>query len=204
MIKRVLDFCIRERLVVFIAAVVIVAYGWYATKKVPLDAIPNVSENQVIVLTEWMGRSPKDVEDQITYPMSVALQAVPGAKSVRGKSMFGFSFVQVTFGDEVDFYWARSRVAEQLSTVAGTLPEGVTPRLAPDATALGQIYYYVLQPPPGMDLAELRSKQDSSSSTRCSLSRAWPRWRRSAVMCANTKLRSIPMRSATTTSRSAK
>jgi Cu(I)/Ag(I) efflux system membrane protein CusA/SilA len=129
-------------------------------KRVPLDAIPNVGENQVIVLTEWIGRSPKDMEDQITYPLSVALQAVPGAKSVRGKSMFGFSFVQVTFEDKVDFYWARSRVAEQLTTVAGTLPDGVTPRLGPDATALGQIYYYVLQPPPGMDLAALRSKQD--------------------------------------------
>ncbi|MHC4179506.1 MAG: efflux RND transporter permease subunit, partial [Planctomycetota bacterium] len=95
--------------------VAVFAYGWYSTQKVPLDAIPNVGENQVIVLVEWMGRSPKDMEEQITYPLSVALQAVPGAKSVRGKSMFGFSFVQVTFGDEVDFYWARSRVAEQLT-----------------------------------------------------------------------------------------
>ena len=160
MIKRLLDFCLRERLIVLIAVIVVVAYGWHSTKKVPLDAIPNVGENQVIVLTEWLGRSPKDIEDQITYPLSVALQAVPGSKSVRGKSMFGFSFVQVTFGDGVDFYWARSRVSEQLTTVAGTLPEGVTPRLGPDATALGQIYYYVLQAPPGMDLAELRSKQD--------------------------------------------
>lgn len=160
MIKAILDFCLRERLVVFIACVVIVAYGWYSTQEVPIDAIPNVGENQVIVLTEWMGRSPKDIEDQITYPLSVALQAVPGAKNVRGKSMFGFSFVQVTFADNVDFYWARSRVSEQLTTVSGALPEGVTPTLAPDATALGQIYYYVLQPPEGMDLAELRSKQD--------------------------------------------
>ena len=160
MIKKILDFCIRERLIVLIAIVGVVGYGWYATKQVPLDAIPNVGENQVIVLTEWMGRSPKDMEDQITYPLSVALQAVPGAKSVRGKSMFGFSFVQVTFADSVDFYWARSRVAEQLTTVSGSLPDGVTPTLAPDATALGQIYYYVLEPPAGMDLAELRSKQD--------------------------------------------
>ncbi len=106
------------------------------------------------------GRSPKDVEDQITYPLSIALQAVPGAKSVRGKSMFGFSFVQVTFDDDVDFYWARSRVAEQLTTVGGALPDDVTPTLAPDATALGQIYYYVLEAPAGMDLAEQRSKQD--------------------------------------------
>ncbi|REJ65714.1 MAG: AcrB/AcrD/AcrF family protein [Planctomycetota bacterium] len=160
MIRKILDFCIRERLVILLASVGVIAYGWYSTKKVPLDAIPNVGENQVIVLTEWSGRSPKDVEDQITYPLSIALQAVPGSKSVRGKSMFGFSFVQVTFDDAVDFYWARSRVAEQLTTVSGSLPDGVTPTLAPDATALGQVYYYVLQPPEGMDLAELRSKQD--------------------------------------------
>ncbi len=159
MIKKILDFCIHERLLILIFSVGMISYGWYSTKKVPLDAIPNVGENQVIVLTEWPGRSPKDIEDQITYPLSISLQAVPGSKSVRGKSMFGFSFVQVTFGDEVDFYWARSRVAEQLSTVTD-LPEEVTPVLAPDATALGQIYYYVLEPPPGMDLAELRSKQD--------------------------------------------
>ena len=160
MIGKLLDFCLRERLIVLMLSVAVISYGWYSTQKVPLDAIPNVGENQVIVLTEWTGRSPKDMEDQITYPLSVALQAVPGAKNVRGKSMFGFSFVQVTFDDAVDFYWARSRVAEQLTTISGTLPEGVTPRLAPDATALGQIYYYVLEPPHGMDLAELRSKQD--------------------------------------------
>ena len=160
MIKGVLDFCLRERIVILIACVAVVAYGWYSTQQVPIDAIPDVGENQVIVLTEWMGRSPKDIEDQITYPLSVALQAVPGAQSVRGKSMFGFSFVQVTFGDDVDFYWARSRVSEQLMTVSGVLPDDVTPTLAPDATALGQIYYYVLQPPAWMDLAELRSKQD--------------------------------------------
>ena len=159
MIRKLLEFCIRERLVVLIGSIAIIVYGWYATYQVPMDAIPNVGENQVIVLTEWMGRSPKDIEDQITYPLSVTLQAVPGAKSVRGKSMFGFSFVQVTFADSVDFYWARSRVAEQLTTVSD-LPKGVTPKLAPDATALGQVFYYVLEPPPGMNLAEVRSKQD--------------------------------------------
>jgi len=160
MINALLRFCLRERLVMLIACLAVIAYGWYSTQKVPIDAIPNVGENQVIVLTEWLGRSPKDIEDQITYPLSVALQAVPGARSVRGKSMFGFSFVQVTFADDVDFYWARSRVAEQLTTVSGELPEEVTPTLAPDATALGQIYYYVLEPPADMTLAELRSKQD--------------------------------------------
>ena len=160
LVNKILDFCIHERLIVFLASLAFIIFGWLATQTVPLDAIPNVGENQVIVLTEWMGRSPKDIEDQITYPLSIALQSVPGSKSVRGKSMFGFSFVQVTFEDSVDIYWARSRVVEQLTTVTGTLPEGVTPVLAPDATALGQIYYYVLEPPEGMDLAELRSKQD--------------------------------------------
>ena len=160
MIESLLRFCVRERLLVALLAAAAVAAGWWSARTVPLDAIPNVGENQVIVLTEWPGRSPKDVEDQITYPMSVALQAVPGSEGVRGRSMFGFSFVQVTFEDAVDFYWARSRVAEQLTTVSGQLPDGVTPQLAPDATALGQIYYYALKAPPGTDLADLRSKQD--------------------------------------------
>ncbi len=158
--SKLLDFVIHERLVVSIALIAVLFFGWRAIHEVPLDAIPNVAENQVILLSTWPGRSPKDIEDQVTYPLSVALQAVPGAKSVRGKSMFGFSFVQVTFEDGVDFYWARSRVAEQLGTVADDLPDEVTPQLAPDATPLGQIYYYVLQPPAGMDLAELRSRQD--------------------------------------------
>lgn len=160
MIYMLVGFCVRERLLVFIITLSIVAYGWYSFRELPIDAIPNISENQVIVLTEWPGRSPKDIEDQITYPLSVALQSVAGAESVRGKSMFGFSFVQVTFSDDVDFYWARSRVAEQLSTIGNQLPEGTSPALAPDATALGQIYYYVLDPPDGMNLADLRSKQD--------------------------------------------
>jgi Cu(I)/Ag(I) efflux system membrane protein CusA/SilA len=159
-IDAVLRFCLRERLIVLLAAVGIAAYGWYAMQTVPLDAIPDVGENQVIILTEWPGRSPKDMEDQVTYPLSVAFQAVPGAKSVRGRSMFGFSFVQVTFADSVDFYWARSRVAEQLSTVSGMLPDGVVPQLAPDATALGQVLLYVLEPDGSTDLAELRSRQD--------------------------------------------
>lgn len=160
MIQVLLNFCTRERLLVLLATVGVIAYGLYSTQVVPIDAIPNIGENQVIVLTEWMGRSPKDIEDQITYPLSIALQAVPGSKSVRGKSMFGFSFVQVTFDDSVDLYWARSRVIEQLTTVSGSLPDDATPTLAPDATALGQIFYYVLEAPPGIGLAEQRSKQD--------------------------------------------
>ena len=153
-------FCTRERVVVLLISVVVIAYGWYCTQEVPIDAIPNIGENQVIVFTAWPGRSPKDVEDQVTYPLSVALLAVPDAESVRGKSLFGYSFVQVTFSDDTDFYWARSRVAEQLGTATANLPDGVVPTLGPDATGLGQILYYVLKPPPGMNLAELRSLQD--------------------------------------------
>ncbi len=160
MLKTMIQFCVRERLVVLLVAAVLIAAGWYSAQTVPIDAIPNVGENQVIVLTEWPGRSPKDIEDQITYPLSGALLAVPKAESVRGKSLFGYSFVQVTFADDTDFYWARSRVAEQLTTVTSKLPQGVVPTLGPDATGLGQIFYYVLDAPYGMDLAELRSLQD--------------------------------------------
>lgn len=161
MLHALIQFVVRERLVVLLAAVGLIAAGWHATQTVPVDAIPNVGENQVIVFADWPGRSPRDVEDQITYPLSVALLSVPGAESVRGKSMFGFSFVQVTFSDSSEFYWSRTRVLERLGTVAPLLPEGVTPTLGPDATALGQILYYTLQPPAeGMNLAELRSLQD--------------------------------------------
>lgn len=160
MLRAFLNFCLRERLIVALAAAILAVVGVWAIRTIPIDAIPNVGENQVIVITDWPGRSPKDIEDQITYPLSVALLSVPGADSVRGRSMFGSSFVQVTFKDGVDFYWARSRVSEQLSAAASLLPPGVRPLLGPDATALGQILYYTLTPPAGMDLAELRSLQD--------------------------------------------
>ena len=161
MLNLIIRFCVKEPLLVVLLAIGMSVGGWFAFQAVPIDAIPNVGENQVIVLTPWPGRSPKDIEDQVTYPLSVSLLAVPGADSVRGKSMFGYSFVQVTFKDSIDFYWARSRVSEQLGTAAAQLPEGVVPQLGPDATGLGQIYYYVLQPPEGgMGLDELRSMQD--------------------------------------------
>jgi Cu(I)/Ag(I) efflux system membrane protein CusA/SilA len=160
MLRKLIAFCVREPLVMTVLTVVLVAFGWYATQQVPIDAIPNIGENQVIVFTAWPGRSPKDIEDQITYPLSVALLAVPDAESVRGKSLFGYSFVQVTFKDSTDFYWARSRVAEQLGTAGATLPDGVVPTLGPDATGLGQVLYYTLEPPVEMNLAELRSIQD--------------------------------------------
>ncbi len=161
MLTSLVRFCVKEAPLVVLLAAGLVALGWYSYQTVPIDAIPNIGENQVIVLTPWPGRSPKDIEDQITYPLSVSLLAVPGAESVRGKSMFGYSFVQVTFKDSIDFYWARSRVAEQLGSAAAQLPDGVTPQLGPDATGLGQVFYYVLIPPQeGMNLADLRSLQD--------------------------------------------
>ena len=161
MLNLLIRFCVKEPWLVVLLTIGLSVGGWFAYQAVPIDAIPNVGENQVIVLTPWPGRSPKDIEDQVTYPLSVSLLAVPGAESVRGKSMFGYSFVQVTFKDEIDFYWARSRVSEQLGTAASQLPDGVVPQLGPDATGLGQVYYYTLQPPQnGMSLADLRSLQD--------------------------------------------
>ncbi len=161
MLNLLIKFCVKEPWLVVLVTIGLSVAGWFAYQAVPIDAIPNVGENQVIVLTPWPGRSPKDIEDQVTYPLSASLLAVPGAESVRGKSMFGYSFVQVTFKDTVDFYWARSRVSEQLGTAASQLPDGVVPQLGPDATGLGQVYYYTLQPPKdGMSLAELRSLQD--------------------------------------------
>lgn len=161
MLNVVIRFCVREPWLVLLLTIGLSIGGWFAYRSVPMDAIPDVGENQVIVLTPWPGRSPKDIEDQVTYPLSVSLLAVPGAESVRGKSMFGYSFVQVTFRDDIDFYWARSRVSEQLATAVSKLPDGVIPQLGPDATGLGQVYYYTLQPPAaGMSLADLRSIQD--------------------------------------------
>ncbi len=161
MLSRIIRFCVKEPWLVVLLTIGVTVFGWISYNRVPIDAIPNIGENQVIVLTSWPGRSPKDIEDQVTYPLSVSLLAVPGAESVRGKSMFGYSFVQVTFKDSVDFYWARSRVSEQLGTAAAQLPDGVVPQLGPDATGLGQVFYYVLVPPKdGMSLADLRSLQD--------------------------------------------
>ncbi|HEX6962496.1 MAG TPA: efflux RND transporter permease subunit [Lacipirellula sp.] len=160
MLRPAISFCVRQPLLTVLGFIAVALIGGYCATIIPIDAIPNVGENQVIVFTEWPGRSPKDVEDQITYPLSVALLTVPQAESVQGKSMFGYSFVQVTFDDNTDFYWARTRVLERLGTAVGSLPEGVTPTLGPDATGLGQIFYYVLHGPPRMNLAELRSLQD--------------------------------------------
>ena len=135
---------------------------------VPVDAIPDIGENQQIVFTPWPGRSPQDVEDQITYPLTSSLLAIPGVKSVRAFSMFGFSSIYIIFSEDIDFYWSRSRILEKLNSLPmGTLPTGVTPALGPDATALGQIYWYTIEgqdkngnPTGGWDLQELRTVQD--------------------------------------------
>ena len=160
MLRAITSFCIKERLIMLCLTVLVIAGGWYSFQNIPIDAIPNIGQNQVIVYTSWPGRSPKDIEDQITYPLSVALLSVPEAESVRGKSLFGYSFVQVTFKDSTDFYWARSRVSEQLGSATSTLPAGVTPTLGPDATGLGQVMYYILEPSKDTNLADLRSLQD--------------------------------------------
>ena len=133
-----------------------------------MDAIPYIGENQQIVFTEWPGRSPQDVEDQITYPLSVSLMGIPGVKSIRCFSMFGFSLIYVIFDDDVDFYWSRTRVLENLNTrSARDLPQDVKPTLGPDATALGQVFWYTLEgvndhgkPVGGWDLHELRTLQE--------------------------------------------
>ncbi len=135
------------------------AWGIYSVRTNKIDAIPDLSENQVIIFTEWMGRSPQIMEDQITYPMITNLQGLPKVKYVRGASMFGMSFIYVIFNEEVDIYWARQRVLERLNSVTGTLPPGVTPTLGPDGTGVGHILWYTLDAPE-MDLGEQRAIQD--------------------------------------------
>jgi CzcA family heavy metal efflux pump len=159
MINRLIDFSLRNRFIVLLVAAGITAYGIYAVKTTPVDAIPDLSENQVIIFTEWMGRSPQLVEDQVTYPLVSNLQGIPKVKNIRANSMFGMSFVFVIFDDDVDIYWARTRVLERLNYAQRLLPEGIAPTLGPDGTGLGHIYWYTLDAP-GYDLGELRALQD--------------------------------------------
>ena len=135
------------------------AWGIYSVRISKIDAIPDLSENQVIVFTEWMGRSPQIIEDQITYPLVTNLQGLPKVKYVRGSSMFGMSFVYIIFNDDTDVYWARERVLERLNYATRLLPEGITPTLGPDGTGVGHILWYTLEAP-GMDLGEQRAIQD--------------------------------------------
>ena len=148
MIERIIEFSIRNRFLVLIVAAGLTAAAIYATLNTPVDAIPDLSENQVIVFVDWMGRSPREVEDQITYPLSRKLQGLAGVRAVRSSSEFNFSMITIIFDDEVDFYFARQRVTEKLSQANTFLPAGVLPYLAPDATALGQIFWYTVETDP--------------------------------------------------------
>src|SRR2546425_8207094 len=161
LIDRIIERSARNKFLVFIFTIFAVAAGIYGLINTPLDAIPDLSDVQVIVYTEWEGRSPDLVEDQITYPISSVFIAAPKVKFVRGESMFGKSFIYVIFQDGTDIYWARSRVIEYLNAVRGTLPEGVNPVLGPDATGVGWVFEYALTDKTGKhNLAELRSFQD--------------------------------------------
>src|SRR5213082_196697 len=160
-IERVIEASARNKFLIFIFTIFALAAGFYGLMHTPLDAIPDLSDVQVIVYTEWEGRSPDLVEDQITYPISTVFIAAPKVKFVRGESMFGKSFIYVIFEDGTDIYWARSRVIEYLNSVRGSLPEGVNPVIGPDATGVGWVYEYALLDDSGKhDLAELRSIQD--------------------------------------------
>lgn len=161
MIKTIIDASLRDRIMVLIVSAIVALTGFYAYKSSPLDAIPDLSDVQVIVFTKYPGQSPQVVEDQVTYPLTTAMLAVPRTKVVRGYSFFGMSFVYIIFEDGADMYWARSRVLESLNYVSGRLPPGITPTLGPDATGVGWIYEYALVDRTGTyDLAELRSIQD--------------------------------------------
>lgn len=145
MIVGLINTFLRSPLLALILAGALIFVGWRAFESNPKDAIPDIAENQVIVFSEWMGRSPKDVDEQVTYPLTVALQGVPRVREIRANSGFGWSIIYVVFHDDVDFYWARSRVLERLNVVQGQLPEGVVPALGPDATALGQVFWYTVE-----------------------------------------------------------
>ena len=161
MIEKIIEYSAKNRLLVLIVVLFISAWGVWALLNVPLDAIPDLSDVQVIVFTEWPGRSPDLMEDQITYPIITTMLAAPNVKFVRGQSFFGLSFVYVIFEDGTDMYWARSRVLEYMNEVGGQLPEGVTPTLGPDATGVGWVYEYALVDESGRhNLAQLRSFQD--------------------------------------------
>lgn len=178
-INKLIRFCLENKLVVVLFTIVLILWGvmvapfdWefetFPRDPVPVDAIPDIGENQQIVFTKWMGRSPQDIEDQITYPLTTALLGLPQVKTIRSYSMFGFSSIYIIFKEDVEFYWTRSRILEKLNSLpSGTLPQGVAPQLGPDATALGQIFWYTLEgmdsngsPTGGWDLDELRSTQD--------------------------------------------
>lgn len=161
MIPAIIRWSIKNRFLVLVATFALVVAGIYSVKNTPVDALPDLSDVQVIIKTSYPGQAPQVVEDQVTYPLTTAMLAVPGAETVRGYSFFGDSYVYIIFNDDTDMYWARSRVLEYLSQVAPKLPAEAKPTLGPDATGVGWVYSYVLQDKTGQhDLAELRSLQD--------------------------------------------
>ncbi len=179
MLNKIIKFFLENKLVTFLVLIVFISwgvinspFGWdtgiLPSDPVPVDAIPDIGENQQIVYTEWAGRSPQDIEDQISYPLTTSLLGIPGVKTIRSNSIFGLSSIYIIFDEDVEFYWSRTRILEKLNSLpSGTLPEGVTPALGPDATALGQIYWYTLEgrdkdgnPSGGWDPHELRTIQD--------------------------------------------
>lgn len=159
MVRKLIEIALRNRLIVLMLAAGLFVFGILSIQKNPIDAIPDLSENQVIVFTEWMGRSPQVIEDQVTFPLVSNLQAIPKIKNIRATSMFGMSFVYVIFEDNVDIYWARTRVLERLNYAQRLLPEGITPTLGPDGTGVGHIFWYTLDAKK-MDLGEQRALQD--------------------------------------------
>jgi CzcA family heavy metal efflux pump len=159
MVDKLIEFSLRNRFIVVLIAAGLLAWGIFSINRNPIDAIPDLSENQVIVFTEWMGRSPQVMEDQVTYPLVSNLQGIARVKNIRGTSMFGMSFVYIIFDDDVDVYWARTRVLERLNYAQRLLPEGIIPTLGPDGTGVGHIFWYILDAK-GMDLGEQRALQD--------------------------------------------
>src|SRR5215207_1994857 len=159
MINRLLEFSLRNRIIVVALSLALAAAGWSAMRATPIDAIPDLSDNQVIVFTDWPGHSPQEVEDQVTYPLTVNLQGLAGVRVVRSQSAFGFSMIYVIFQDEVDLYFARARVLERMNLLASRMPAGVVPTLGPDATGVGHIFWYTVESP-NHSLRELRSMQD--------------------------------------------
>src|SRR5947207_2584441 len=159
MIHRLIELSLRNRGLVIAIYLGLAAWGYWALLRTPIDAIPDLSENQVIVFTDWTGRSPQEVEDQVTYPLVTNLQGLPGVRVVRASSAFGFSMINIIFEDNADLYWARTRVLERLNLVSAQLPQGVIPTLGPDATGVGQIFWYTLESDQ-MNLRDLRSLQD--------------------------------------------
>ncbi len=159
MVEKIISFSLRNRAIVLLVSACLFAWGIYSVQQNPIDAIPDLSENQVIVFTEWMGRSPQVMEDQVTYPLVSNLQGIPKIKNIRATSMFGMSFVYIIFEDKVDPYWARTRVLERLNYAQRLLPQNVVPTLGPDGTGVGHVFWYHLDAK-GMDLGEQRAIQD--------------------------------------------